>query len=385
MKFQATQKNLNECLKNVSPFADKGHQLDIIKNILLKTSENFLEVAATNLGTSIIEKVPGSCQKQGSITVPASLFRDYIQSLPASEKISLDLEDRKLSVECGSTKAVVHGLSAENYPIFPSNKRKKALLEIKAADFRRQLNQVILAANKDINRPILTGVYLHAHEKDYYMAATDSYRLAETRMSNLLKKTPIKSAETKIIIPASSFQNLERILSGYPTKKLSIFKEEDEKNVLFVIGDGEIEITSSLVEGIYPDYRKLLPEKFDTEIVVKHEDLVNSVKRASLFSQEASHPVVLNWSEKNRLNLKSSTSQIGDNKESIEASIENKSKDEPTIILNAKFLQEVLQVMDSPYIKLNLNSQLNPCLLQECHKDKTLNPDYRHAIMPLKP
>ena len=385
MKFQVTQKNLNECLKNVSPFADKGHQLDIIKNILLRTNGNFLEVAATNLGTSIVEKVPGSCQKQGSITVPATLFRDYIQSLPPSEKISLNLEDRKLSVECGATKAVVHGLSAENYPIFPTNKKKKALLEIKAADLRRQLNQVTLAANKDINRPILTGIYLHAHEKDYYMAATDSYRLAEIKMTDLLKKTPIKSAEAKIIIPATAFQNLERILSGYPTKKLSIFKEEDEKNILFVVGDGEIEITSSLVEGIYPDYRKLLPEKFETEVVVKYDELVNAVKRASLFSQEASHPVVLNWSAKNRLNLKSSTSQIGDNEESIEASIDSKSSDEPTIILNAKFLQEVLQVIDSPYVKLNLNSQLNPCLLQECRKDKTPNPDYRHAIMPLKP
>ena len=385
MKFQVTQKNLNECLKNVSPFADKGHQLEIIKNILLRTEGNFLEMAATNLGTSIIEKVPGSCQKQGAITIPATLFRDYIQSLSPSEKISLNLEDRKLSVECGTNKAVVHGLSAESYPIFPTNKKKKALLEIKAADFRRQLNQVILAANKDINRPILTGIYLHAHGKDYYMAATDSYRLAETRMTNLLKKTSVKSAEVKIIIPATAFQNLERILSGYPTKKLSIFKEEDEKNILFVIGDGEIEITSSLVEGIYPDYRKLLPEKFDTEVIVKYDELVNAVKRASLFSQEASHPVVLNWSAKNRLNLKSSTSQIGDSEESIEASINSKSSDEPTIILNAKFLLEVLQVIDSPYIKLNLNSQLNPCLLQECRKDKTPNPDYRHAIMPLKP
>ena len=385
MKFQVTQKNLNECLKNVSPFADKGHQLEIIKNLLLKTEGNFLEVAATNLGTSIVEKVPGSCDKKGSITVPASLFRDYVQSLPTDKKISLKLEERKLSIDCGPTKAVVHGLSAENYPIFPTNKKKKALLVIKAADFRRQLNQVIFAANKDINRPILTGVYLHAHEKDYYMAATDSYRLAEVKVTGLVKKTPIKSAEVKVIIPATAFQSLERILSAYPTKSLSIFKEDDEKNVLFMVGDGEIEITSSLVEGIYPDYRKLLPEKFDTEVVVKREELVNAVKRASLFSQEASSPVILNWSAKDRLNLKSSTSQIGDNEESVEAEVSSKSKEEPTIILNAKFLLEVLQVVDSPHIRLNLNSQLNPCLIQECDKDKKPNPDYRHAIMPLKP
>ena len=126
MKFQVTQKNLNQTLKNVSPFADKGHQLDIIKNILLKTKGNFLEIAATNLGTSIIEKVPGSCTEQGSITIPTNLFKDYISSLPANNKIFLNLEERKLSIESGATKAVIHGLSAENYPIFPSNKRKKS-------------------------------------------------------------------------------------------------------------------------------------------------------------------------------------------------------------------------------------------------------------------
>ena len=385
MKFQVTQKNLNQALKNVSPFADKGHQLDIIKNILLKTKGNFLEIAATNLGTSIIEKVPGSCAEQGSITIPTNLFKDYVSSLPASNKISLNLEERKLSVECGATKAVIHGLSAENYPIFPSNKRKKALLAIKADVFRRQLNQVILAANKDVNRPILTGVYLHSHQGEFYLAATDSYRLAEIKVTELIKKGVAKNTEVKILIPALAFQNLERILSNYPNKILSIFKEEEEKNILFMVGDGEIEITSSLVEGVYPDYRKLLPDKFITEITVKYENLVNAVRRASLFSQEASHPVVLNWSTNNQLNLRSSTSQIGDNEESLEATIKTKAESDTTIILNAKYLQEVLQVIESPFIRLNLNSQLNPCLIQECAKDKKINPNYRHAIMPLKP
>ena len=385
MKFQVTQKNLNECLKNVSLFADKGHQLDIIKNIKLTTSGNLLEVSATNLSISIVERVAGSCQKEGSITVPAGLFRDYVQNLPSNEKIQLSLEEKRLTVKCGSTKATLNGIDAAKYPIFPTNNRKRALVEIEAADLRNQLNKVVLAANKDVNRPILTGVYLHTFEGGYYLAATDSYRLAEVKMSGFIKKQAAKDNQAKILIPAAAFNSLERILASQPARKLAVYHETEEKNILFVLGDNEIEITASLIEGVYPDYRKLLPDKFTTEITVEYTALMDAVKRANLFSQEASHPVVLDWSEKDALQLKSNTSQIGNNEESIPAEIKTKANQDTNIILNAKFLQEALQVIDATHIKLNLNSQLQPCLLQECRPDKKPNPDYRHAIMPLKP
>ncbi len=388
MKFKVTQKNLNECLKNVAPFADKGHQLDIIKNLLLKTNKNLLEVSATNLDTSIIEKVQGSCSKEGSVTVPTSLFRDYIQNLPDNEKIDLELEDKKLSVACKNTQAVINGLNSDDYPKFPINKKTKPILEIGANNLKEDLTQVVFATNKDINRPILTGVFLHSFESDLYMAATDGYRLAEKKITKPLKNPNFKGDEVHILIPNSAIASLERILSNQASKKVSIYKETEEKNILFVIGDGEIEITSSLLEGVYPDYRKLLPEKFSTEIIINKNDLINAVKRTGLFSQQGSgNSVIFNWqSKKGKLNIQSGTSQIGGNDENIEAEIKTSPDSDSTIILNAKYLQEVLQVLNSENVKLSFNSKLDPCLLQGETGDKNKQADegYRHTIMPLK-
>ena len=388
MKFKATQKNLNNCLKNVAPFVDKGHQLDIIKNLLLKTKGNFLEISATNLDTSIVEKVQGSCTKEGSITVPTSLFRDYVQNLPVEEKIDLELNDKKLSIVCKNTQAVINGLNPENYPNFPVNKRKKPILEISASDLKEDLNQVVFATHKDVNRPILTGVFLHSFKSDLYLAATDSYRLAEKKITKLLKKTNFKDNEVNVLIPNSAVTGLERILTNQASKKVSIYKEQEEKNILFVIGDGEIEITSSLLEGIYPDYRKLLPDKFTTEIVVDKNDLINAVKRTGLFSQQDStNSVIFDWQDKkNKLNIKSGISQIGGNDENIDAKINSTPKSDSTITLNAKYLQEVLQVLNSQNVKLSLNSKLEPCLLQgdSDSKSKITDESYRHVIMPLK-
>ena len=339
MKFQVTQKNLSDCLRNVTPFTDKNHQLDIIKNLLLKTNKQFLEISATNLETSIIEKVPGSCAEEGSINIPANLFRDYIQNLPRDEKIDLDLQENKLTINCKPTKAVVNGLSLQENITFPINKRKNPLLEILSNDLRENLSQVVFATHKDMNRPILTGVFLHFFGKDFYLAATDTYRLAEKRMSNILKNSPPKT-EASILIPNSAILNLERILANQPNKNVFIYNEPSEKNILFIIGDGEIEITSSLLEGIYPNYRSLLPKEFTSEITVDRNDLINATKRTSLFCQENTNSIILSWQKKDILNIKSSASQIGDNEENIDSKSKISTAGDSTITLNAKYILE---------------------------------------------
>lgn len=396
MKFKVTQTKLNDCLKNVTPFSDKGHQLEIIKNILLKVNGGFLEISATNLDTSIIEKVPGSSSKNGSITVPANLFKHYVQNLPSNETIDLSLTEKKLTINCKTTKAVINGLDPSNYPTFPTNKKKTAILSIKTKHLKNNLSQVVFATHKDITRPILTGVFLNIFDSKVNLVATDGHRLAlktinQKEIINLSKTT--KKDELNILIPASAILSLERILSNQPNEKITIYKEPNEKNILFVIGDGEIEITSSLLEGTYPDYRKLIPKDFINEIFVNRSNLIDAAKRASLFSQENSNPINLNWEEKNKLNIKSSISQIGGNEESLDIKIKtNSPKKKPdsstesdsNIILSAKYLQEVLQVLSHEYIKISLNFNLDPCLIQGCLNKTTADTSYEYILMPRK-
>ncbi|MCY4088815.1 MAG: DNA polymerase III subunit beta [Candidatus Saccharibacteria bacterium] len=389
MKFQVTQKNLSNCLRDVTPFSDKNHQLEIIKNIFLKTNKNLLEISATDLEVSIIERIPGSCQKDGSITIPAGLLREYIQGLPSETSktkpatIDLGVEKTKLKISCQNINGVINGLTPENYPSFPVNQKTKPLLEIKASVLKSVLDQTIFVANKDLSNPILTGVLLHIFNKELYLVSIDRHRLAEKKITNLVTK-PSAKADFQILIPATTFLKLDRILVAHPQAKISIFKQEDKKqHILFTVNDQEIEITSSLIEGTYPDHRKLIPDKFITKLIVDKQLLQESVKRSRLFSQELTPAIVLNWQPKaTKLQIKSVTSQMGENIEEIKAKITTPPDGDHAITLNAKYLQEALQALEGDQVEINLNSKLDLCLLKGY--DKQSLDDYRHAVMPLR-
>lgn len=386
MKFQITQKNLRNCLQNVTPFVDKSNQLELIRNIYLKTNKNLLEVTATNLDTFIIEKIPGSTEAEGEIIVPAMLFKDYIQNLPTESSnnkpstIDLDLKDSKLTISCQNTQAVINGIANTDFPSLPLDKKgKKPMLEIKASELKQAIAQVVFAVEKDNRRPLLNGVLLHSFEKEFYCVATDGYRLAEKKLA----KQP-NGSDVQVLIPAQALINLERILGNYLDSQITIYKEEDKKCILFVFNDGEIEIVSSLIEGVYPDYRKLLPESFKTQIILSRQELIEATKRTRLFSQEMAPSIILSWTKDGKeLNIKSSASQIGENEEKLKAQIKtNDEKADQTITLNVKYLQEALQAMNTDQVEMNLNNKLESCILREYNK-KFLD-NYRQAIMPLK-
>src|SRR5206468_99427 len=135
-----------------------------------------------------------------------------------------------------------------------------------AADFKKALQQVVFAASNDETRPVLTGVLLQTFDGELRMAATDSYRLAEKRLG-------ANKQEVHMLVPASSLHDLLRVLSD---EDGDVKVTHDDQQVLFQVGD--VELVTRLVEGKYPDYRKLIPESFATEATLKRADLVNVTK-----------------------------------------------------------------------------------------------------------
>ena len=392
MKFQVTQKNLNNCLKDVAIFADKGQQLDLTKNIALKTSANMLEVSATNLETSIIAKLSGSCKQAGSITIPASIFKDYIQNLPLNEnskkvsKIELEVkEKKKLKIVYDQTHAQINGLplKEDQHPIIKLDKKQKPILQIKADDLRADLNKVVFAANKDISRPLLTSVFLHVFEKDFYLTATDSYRLAERKISKHSTSLSPAKKTVEVLLPALNCLKIERVLSGHADKMVNLYKDEERNCAVLLFEDGEIEIASSLVQGTYPDYRRLLPQGESARVVVEREELLYATKQIRSLTSEAIPSIIFNWKGDKKLNVKSVDSVTGKYENNLAAKIKQTAKEaETTIALNVQYLQEALQAIDAPQLEMTFYARLKPCFLRGMRSNK---PDgsYRHAIMPL--
>lgn len=362
MKLQVTQENLSKALSSVARVASSRGTLPILSNVLLKTVEGRLSIAATNLDIAITHFIGSKVQQEGSITVPARLMQDFVSSLP-SGVISLELEDQKLNISTDKYQSVINGVSAEEYPVMPAIE-EGTTWKIPGKDLKLTLQQVLMAASSDDSRPVLTGVFWHTDNGSLYLAATDSYRLAEKR----LMKT---SQETKLLIPASSLQDVLRLI-GDSTDDIQV--THDDQQVLFRVGD--VELVTRLIDGNYPDYRKLIPRSFSHVTTLKRAELTNITKVSSLFARESAGSVTIHLEEdKQQVSIRSIASQIGENTATATAKVEG----EGVITLNSRYILDALHAFSGEDITFSFNGKLEPTAFVDPKAD-----DYVHIIMPLK-
>ncbi|HET9174477.1 MAG TPA: DNA polymerase III subunit beta [Candidatus Saccharimonadales bacterium] len=362
MKLQVTQENLNRALGSVARVANSRNTLPILSNVLIKTSNNRLSLSATNLDIAITHFIGAKVSEEGSITVPARLMQDFISSLP-SGVIELTLEDNKLHVTTEKYTSTVNGIAADDFPVMPAISSGNSWT-VPAAHLKRGLQQVIFAASSDESRPVLTGVLIHTESGKLYLAATDSYRLAE-------KQLGANKTDVNLLVPATALHDLLRIL-GDDDSEATV--THDEQQVLFQVGD--VELTARLVEGKYPDYRKLIPESFTTEITVKRADFLNITKVSSLFARESAGSVTLEVSETdNSVSIRSVASQLGENTAVANGTVTGSG----SITLNSRYLLDGLNALSGEDVTFGFNGKLEPTLLHD-----PATKDYQHIIMPLK-
>lgn len=362
MKLQVTQENLNRALNSVTRVANSRGTLPILANVLIKTSNNRLSLSATNLDIAITHYIGAKVKNEGSITVPARLMQDFVGSLPEGV-INLNLEDNKLHITTDQYNSVVNGIVADDFPVMPAIKDGSSWI-VEGVAFRKALQQVVFAASSDETRPILTGVLIQTIDGKLCMAATDSYRLAEKKIGS--NKQPVS-----LLVPASAMQDLLRVL-GDEDQEIKV--THNGQQALFQVSD--IELVTRLVDGKYPDYRKLIPTKFDTKAVLKRADLLNITKVSSLFARESAGSVTLQADDKSgQVSIRSVASQLGENTATAPAKITGSG----SITLNSRFLIDGLNALAGEEVSFGFNGKLEPTLLTD-----PANPDYQHIIMPLK-
>ena len=362
MKLQVTQENLNKALGMVARVANTRGTLPVLANVLIKTVNNRLSIAATNLDIAITHYIGAKVGEEGAITVPARLMQDFVSSLPAGV-IDLKLDDYKLNIATDQYQSVINGVSAEEFPVMPAITKGKAW-GVASADLKKALQQVIMAASSDEARPVLTGVYMHTIDGKLYMAATDSYRLAEKELSKAKE-------EVNLLVPVTAMQDLLRIVSDVEEE---VQITSDEQQVLFRVGD--IELVARLIDGKYPDYRKLIPQKFETTAVLKRADLLNAAKISSLFARESAGSITLNVDESTQeLSIRSVASQLGENTAKAAAKVTGGG----SITLNSRYLLDALHAMNGDEVAFCFNGKLEPSVLKD-----PASTDYVHIIMPLK-
>lgn len=364
MKLSIKQDNLAKALNAVGRIATARVGLPILANVLIRTDENKLIVAATNLEVAIITKLNAQIKEQGAIAVPARLLTEFVGNLPHTN-IDLETDETKLKISAGGYKSVINSTVADDYPALPNSAEENSFT-IAADLLKSAISGIALVAGNDVTRPILTGVYFYSTDGQMYMAATDGYRLAERKMIKL-------DNDFAAIIPSSTLADVTRLINN--EKEITV-KYNDEQ-ITFVTG--ETSITSRLIDGKYIDYQQLIPTQTNFTITVDRADFIKITKVAELFARETAGSIIIEGNPtKKTLSVRSITSQLGENTSSIEADIEVSGGEDCMVSLNSKYLLDALNCIDGEKVAMKFNGKLSPVLL--IGQDDS----YRHIIMPVK-
>jgi DNA polymerase III subunit beta len=331
---------------------------------LLRTENNRLLLAATNLEIAITEHIGAKIDKNGSITIPARLMSDFISNLPKGN-VDLTADGTKLHIASGSYKSTIHGMLTDEFPALPEIEAQ-SIFTLDAARLKRAITQTVLVVSHDDTRPVLTGVYCHTIDGELFFAATDGYRLAERSLG------PV-DAQVSAIIPSQTLQDVVRVMTD-DTKEIQVLFDENQVRFLFA----DTEITSRLIDGTFFDYRQLIPKQTDTKFELAKDEFVRITKIASLFARESGGSVTVKADgENNQVSIHSVASQLGENTSNADAAIDGDGQ----VTLNSRYLLEALSCIDNNTISFSFSGKLSPCVLSGADEKQK---DYQHIIMPLK-
>jgi DNA polymerase-3 subunit beta len=371
MKISCSQEDLNRGLAVVGRAVATRAVLPITNNVLLATENSQLKLAATNLEIAITCWIPATVEEQGTITIPARLVTDFVNSLP-NERIDLNMPAKSQTVEltCARYEAHISGLDPADFPPIP--KVEDGLtIKVKPEELRQAINQVAFAAASEESRPVLTGVYADFSGDQLTLAAADGFRLAVRKLT----LENVVDENLAVIIPARSLAELNRLISEQ-TEPVEITISSKKNQVIFKLRS--VEVVSQLIQGTFPNYDQLIPQEHTTRAVVKLSDFLRATRSASIFARDGSGIVRLQITPKSgngKITISARAEEIGDNLGEIDAEVEG---DEAKIAFNSRYLTDVLGILTEDEVALEATTSSSPGVLRPVGQD-----NYIHVVMPM--
>ena len=376
MQLSCLQENLSRGLSIVQRAVATRTTLPITQNVMMATDNARLKLSATNLEIAISTWVGAQVEEEGSLTVPARLLTEFVNSLPAARiDVTSSPQPLGLGLKCERFEAHINGQDADDFPPIPTVD-EGAVGRIEAAVMRDAINRVAFAAATDDSRPVLTGIKVEMSGDSFTFAAADGFRLA-VYDGKLAEPIP---EDISFTVPARALQEVGRLISSQ-SDPVEFTVTPQKSQALFRLDN--VELVSQLVQGTFPNYRQLIPESYDTRAIVTHESFTQATRAASTFARDGSGIVRLNMTTsedgaEGKLAVSSRAEELGDNVGEIDARIEG---EDAKIAFNSRFLSEVLDVLSGDEVALETTTPSSPGVIKPASDPE--NHSYTHVVMPM--
>ncbi len=364
MKIECVKEKLAKALVKAEKMTSRQSTLPVLSCVLLKAEGSTLSISATNLHLGIEITLPVKVIEPGTVAVPGNILSSFVTSIFNDKNIALETEGSHLKVSTEHTKTVIKTFTADDFPIIPKL-TDSVSFAMPIQDFIKGLKSVAYASSQSTIKPTLASVYIYPDEEFVVFVATDSFRLAE-------KKIKVKKHKefSSILIP---FKNIPEIIKVFEDIVDDVVISFNQNQISFEY-EG-IYLISRVVDGNFPDYKKIIPTETKTEVIVLKQDVINALKISNIFTDKFSQ-VYITASQKEKLfEVKTKNIDIGENTNALDAVVKG---DEITMSFNYKYINDCFQSIDSDSLSLSFVDQSKPMVIKG-----SSDSSYLYLVMPM--
>lgn len=369
MKFVVTSTALLKQLQMLSGVLNSSNTLPILDNFLFEIKENDLTISASDLETSMSNKMTIQSKEEGMIAIPAKLLLDILKSLP-EQPLTFSVDAKTLAVEISSDygKYKLNGQNGEEFPKAPVMEGQSSLV-IQSDALAKAINKTLFATGNDDMRPVMSGVLFEIHEGSMRFVATDAHKLVR------YSRTDVGGDKAAAFIVPKKPLNL--IKGSIGSQKTEVKVEYNENNAQFTFEN--VVLMCRLIEGKYPNYEAVIPKENPFKLTIDRLDLLSSIKRVSIFANKTTHQVRLRMGG-SELNI--SAEDLDFANEAQERLTCTYAGDDMEIGFNSRFLQEMLSNLNSENVNIEMSAPNRAGIITQVETDDT-SEDILMLVMPV--
>jgi len=364
MKLICDGLDLSDAINKVSRALPSKAVNPVMEGIKLTADGKKLTVFASDAEVSIQKTICAEIMEEGEIVVPGRFLGEYVRKLTNQQIELFNNEKHQLRIKYGESEGFIQLLEATEYP-HTEMKKGEEKIEIEQRYLKNTIEKTIFAVSQDDSRPVLKGCLFEFEGKRLTTVALDGYRMA-------VDKKPLTSEVEykKIIVPAKSLAEVSRMIDD--NEEIAEIYLMD-KYAVFKFGDAEV--STHLINGEYLNYKQLLPDNYETNIVVNKRDFEESLDRASLPSKQDKNNLVKLDIKENMMTI-SGTSEMSNVKENVTISLKGK---DLNIAFNARYIADCLRVMENEFVKMNFTTSVSPSTITPCESDESV-----YLVLPVR-
>ncbi|RIX47045.1 DNA polymerase III subunit beta [Paenibacillus nanensis] len=377
MKLTISKNELNDAIQQVAKAASARPAIPILGGIKIDVNHQFVTLTASDTDISIqsfitVEQedlVIATIEKPGSVVLPSKFFAEIVKKLPSDQVVIEVGANFQTTIRSGSTEIQMVGLDPEEFPVLPSIEQNE-VLQVPGDLIKAMIRQTILAASTSEQTPILTGVLWNLHDGELKFVATDRHRLA-SRTTKVDAESSFNFSN--VVIAARTLNELSRLI---PDQNTVVDIVVADNQVLFKVDN--ILFYTRILDGTYPDTSKIIPQVFETELVLDTKNLTDAIDRAYLMSREEKTNIVrLTTMDDGMIEISSSSTELGRVTEQLEAS--SMTGQPLRIAFNSKYMLDVLKVLDSEKLFIGFTGAMRPIIIRPMDHDYSM-----YVILPYR-